>query len=110
MVVKGHRMDYRPPVIEFLEVTDPQEQAEALRQREQFDRNSAWLRHHISEVYAAAHRGKVVCVAGEEAFFGATVEDAVARASTAHPNDKGWFTRYIPRQKATMVYASMSIC
>lgn len=99
-------MDYRPPIIEIIEVTDPQELAEARRRREQFDRNSEWLRHHIPEVHAPLNRGKVLCIAGQEAFFSDTVEEAVARATAAHPDDQGWFTRYIPRQKVTMIYAT----
>ncbi len=43
-------MTYPPIVIE--EITDSTELAEAEAQREQFDRNAAWLQVHASEVYA----------------------------------------------------------
>jgi len=99
-------MDYRPPAIEVIEVADPQELAEARKQREQFDRNSEWLKQHIADVYAPANRGKIVCIAGGEAFFGDNVKEVVARATAAHPDDKGWFTRYIPLQKMAMIYAN----
>ncbi len=45
-------MDHRSNGIEMQEVTDAKELAEARRQREQFDRNSAWLQANISEIYA----------------------------------------------------------
>ena len=94
------------PALEFVEVTDPRELEQARLQRAQFDRNSDWLQQHIPEVYAAANRGKVVCIAGEEAFFGVSVNEAVGQAKAAHPDDKGYFTRYIPRQKMTWIYAN----
>ena len=94
------------PGIEVFELTDPVEREKARLQRAQFDRNSAWLQEHIKEVYASAHRGKIVAVAGEEAFFGDTNKEAVAKALAAHPEDKGYFTRYIPKQKMTWIYAT----
>ena len=86
--------------IEMVEVTDPVENARARRQDEQFSRNSAWLQAHIKEAYADEHRGKCICIAGEELFVADAVEEAVAQARAAHPEDEGWFTRYIPEVKA----------
>jgi len=106
MALRVKIMDYRPTTIEMIEVTDPIELAEARKQREQFDRNSDWLQQHIPEVYAPINRGKIVCIAGKEAFFGDDVKEVVARATAAHPDDKGWFTRYIPREKMAMIYAT----
>ena len=94
------------PSIEVFEVTDPVELAAARKQSEEFLRNSKWLQDHISVIYAPANRGKVVCIAGQEAFFGNTVEEAVTRAKAAHPDDTGSFNRYIPKQKLAMVYAT----
>ena len=96
----------RRSVFEVFEVTDPTELAAAEVRREHFDRNSAWFQAHIREVGAPERRGKFLCIAGEEAFFGETVEDAVAQATAAHPDDLGWFTRYIPREKVARVYAN----
>lgn len=48
------------------EVTDPVEIAKAQAQRKR-DRSSAWLQAHGPEI-CARHRGKCVCVAGEETF------------------------------------------
>jgi hypothetical protein len=97
-------MDKPLPAIEMEEVTDPTELAAAKRQREQFDRNSAWLQRHISEVYAN-NRGRCICVAGEELFVADTASEAAALATAAHPEDAGWFTRYIPKEKVPRIYA-----
>lgn len=86
------------------EVTDPVELAEARAQREQFDRNSAWLQAHASEVYPK-HRGKCICVAGEELFVADTASEAVAQATATHPHDKGRFVHYIPKEKVPRIYA-----
>jgi hypothetical protein len=91
-----------PVVME--EVTDPQELADARTQRVRFERNVAWLQAHVAEVYAR-HRGKCVCIAGEEIFVADTPEAALAQATAAHPEDNGRFIRYIPREKLARVYA-----
>lgn len=96
---------YCLPSIEMFEVTDPIELAAARSLRQQFDRNSAWLQAHLHEVYTAERRGKVICIAGEELFVGDTVEEVLSKATAAHPEDKGWFTRYVPKEKMPRVYA-----
>jgi hypothetical protein len=90
--------------IEMHEVTDPAELARAQRLRAQFDLNSAWLQCHVSEIYPR-YRGKVICIAGEEVFVGDTTHEAIAKAKAAHPDDEGWFTRYIPKEKVARIYA-----
>ena len=86
-------MDHRSAGIEE-EVDDANELARAQRQREQFDCNSAWLQAHISEIYTN-HRGKCICIAGQQLFVGDTARTAIEPATAAHPEDKGSFTRYI---------------
>jgi hypothetical protein len=86
------------------EVTDPEELAKARAQRERFDRNAAWLEAHAREIYSQ-HRGKYICIAGEELFVADTAEEALAQATTAHPEDDGRFIRYIPREKVARIYA-----
>lgn len=93
----------RDPIV-MEEVTCEAELAEARAQREQFDRNSAWLQAHASEVYSN-HRGKCICVAGEELFVANTAGEAVAQAMAAHPDDKGRFVHYIPKEKVPRIYA-----
>ena len=87
------------------EVTDPEEVAKARARRAQFDRNSEWLQTQVAEIYAK-HRGKVICIAGQELFIGDTVEEAIDQARAAHPEDEGMFTRYIPKEKAIRIYAN----
>jgi hypothetical protein len=88
----------------MVEVRDPAALAQARAQRSRFDRNAAWLQAHAAEVYAK-HRGKCICVAGEEMFVADTPEGAVRAARIKHPDDDGWFVRYIPRERAARVYA-----
>ena len=97
-------MIHQPTDIEVGEVTDADELAKARQQRQQFDHNSAWLQDHIPEIYAE-HRGKCICVAGQELFVADTAKDAIAQATAAHSNDRGWFTRYIPTEKVARIYA-----
>ena len=88
------------------EVTDPEENSAAQARRERFERNSAWLQSHATEVYTL-HRGKCICVAGEELFVAASPEEVLARARAAHPEDNGSIlVRYIPREKMARIYAN----
>ena len=86
------------------EVRDPETLAAARAQRVRFDRNTAWLQANIVEVYSK-HRGRVICVAGEELFVGDTATEAIALAKSAHPDDDGFFTRYIPKERLPRIYA-----
>ena len=60
--------------LHMFEVTDPQEIAKIQAQRERFRMNSQWLQAHIPQVYAQ-HRGKHICVAGQELFIADTAPD-----------------------------------
>ena len=91
----------RSPLV-MEEVTDPEELARARAQRERADRNAAWLQAHASEVYR--HRGKHICIAGQQLFVGDTVQEAYAQAREAHPEDDGLFVRYIPVEKLPRIY------
>jgi hypothetical protein len=83
------------------EVKDPVELADARNREIQFERNWKWLEAHASEVYS--HRGKVICIAGEELFVGDSVEEVLGRAKAAHPTDEGRFTRIIPKEKVARI-------
>ena len=87
------------------EITDPDELCEARAQREQFDRNAAWLQAHAPEVYPN-YRGKCICVSGEEIFVADTAKEALTLATAAHPDDKGRFLHYVPREKIPRIYAN----
>jgi len=86
------------------EVTNPEELAEARAQREQFDQNSAWLQANASEV-CSRHRGKCICVAGEELFVADTSSEALAKATAAHPHDRGRFVHHTPKERLPRIYA-----
>jgi len=86
-------------------VTDAAELAQAQEQRKQFDRNATWLRAHASEIYFR-HRGKCICIAGEELFVAETAKEVMALATAVHPEDKGRFVHYIPREKLARIYAN----
>lgn len=86
------------------EVTDPQEIARIQAQRDRFRKNSDWLQARIPEVYSR-HRGKHICVAGQELFLADTALEVLALARQAHPEDDGLLLRYIPREKMERIYA-----
>lgn len=97
--------DFPPVTME--QVTDPVENARLAAEFAQFKRNCDWLEAHASEVYS--HRGKHVCIAGQELFVGDTVEDVLSRAKAAHPDDKGLFTRIIPTGRGPRIYSPFRI-
>src|SRR4051812_39539749 len=85
-------------------VTDPVELARANAQAGRFERNRAWFEAHANEIYAT-HRGKCVCVAGQQLFVADTPAEVLALAKAAHPQDDGRFTRIIPAGRGPRVYA-----
>src|ERR1019366_6926635 len=91
------------PVVMY-EVTDPEDNAKFHAQMGRFRKNSDWLQGHIPEVYSQ-HRGKCICVAGQELFAADTATDVLALARQAHPNDDGLLLRYIHREKMERIYA-----
>ena len=86
------------------EVTDPEELATARAQDERFERNLRWFTRHATEIYAT-HRGKCVCVAGEQLFVADAPQDALALARRSHPDDDAFLLRIIPRQRIARIYA-----
>ena len=86
------------------EVTDPVEIVRARRQRERFQRNSAWLQGRVAEIYSR-YRGKFICVAGQELFVADTPRAAIDLAKTAHPDDDGRLIRHVPRTRLARIYA-----
>jgi len=97
-------MPNKPPAVTMQEVTDPQELADTRARRARFDRNETWLQAHAAEIYRR-HRGKYICIAGEELFVADTPDAAYASGKSAHPEDDGRFIRYIPKEKLPRVYA-----
>lgn len=85
-------------------VTEPVELAKAREQDQRFEKNWAWFTEHAAVIYQT-HRGKCLCVAGQQLFVGDTPGEALAKAIAAHPEDNGLFTRIIPREKLERIYA-----
>jgi hypothetical protein len=86
------------------EVTDVAELAKAQAQDERFERNWAWFEAHAADIYAR-YRGKCLCISGQELFAADTPEEVLALARSAHPDDDGRLTRYIPQQRTHRIYA-----
>ncbi|HMF12565.1 MAG TPA: hypothetical protein VKE94_09675 [Gemmataceae bacterium] len=95
------------PQIEMFEITDPNEIAKARAMHEQFQRNWDWLEAHASDVYS--HRGKFICIAGQQLFVGDSIDEVLAGAKAAHPEDVGRLTRYIPKERGLRIYAYRGI-
>ena len=99
--------DEWPPIVMEV-VTDPVRIAQARVEFAQFKRNNDWLEAHASEVYS--HRGRYICIAGQELFVGDSVEDVLTRAKAAHPEDKGFFLSHIPKDRGRpRIYAYRGI-
>ena len=82
---------------------DPAIWAAAAARHAMFERNWAWLESNATDVYS--HRGKFICVAGQELFVGDSVDDVLGAANAVHPEDQGRVTRYIPLQNVPRIYA-----
>jgi hypothetical protein len=76
-------------IVQIDDVVDPEEIRAAQARWAAFDRNSDWLQANIAEVYGN-HRGKHICIAGQEVFAADSVNEAIVRATAAHPGDEGW--------------------
>jgi hypothetical protein len=85
-------------------VNDPERLEQARPRWQQFDTNWLWFKDRAPEVYRT-HRGKHVCVAGQELFVADTAEEALRLARSSHPEDQGFFTLYIPLELVPRVYA-----
>jgi hypothetical protein len=86
-------------------VTDPREIAEGQIRRESLERNLAWFQEHASEIYRT-HRGKCICIAGQQLFVADSPNEVLELARTAHPKDEGRFTHYVPPEKVDRIYAA----
>jgi hypothetical protein len=79
-----------------------EEVAESLRRAEAFARNRDWFQLHSAELFRT-HRGKHLCIVGEELFVGDTIAEAYELGKRAHPEDQGLFMWYIPLQRRERV-------
>ena len=93
-----------PCSITMEEVIDPVELAKAFAQDARFEKNWVWFEAHAAEIYTQ-HRGKVYCVAGQELFVADTPREVLDLARAAHPDDDGYYLRYIPKERTYRIYA-----
>ena len=98
------RLNKENPIV-MEEVTDPVELAKAFAQDARFEKNCVWFDAHAAEIYTQ-HRGKCLCVAGQELFVADTPGEVLAMARAAHPDDDGFYLRYIPKERAYRIYAN----
>jgi hypothetical protein len=89
--------------ISVLDLTS-EERSRRDAQMQRFERNLTWYSVHSQDI-ETANRGKTVCVAGEELFVGHDTDEVLSMARAAHPEDNGFFLRYIPRTPAIRIYA-----
>jgi hypothetical protein len=92
------------PIVMVEDNLSPEELAQFHAQRERFNRNSAWLAAHGPEVYAQ-HKGRHICVAGEELYVADTALEAIALAKAAHPEDDGRLLKYLSPIPGPRIYA-----
>jgi hypothetical protein len=85
------------------EGNDPDAVARLRAQDERHKRNSDWLQAHWPDVLPQA-RGKLLAVAGQEAFIADTINDAWAWVDAKHPEDDGAFVRYVRTEKGPRIY------
>ncbi len=94
-----------PNPITMERVTDPVELAKSRAQDERAKLNWAWRVAHATELIDQ-HRGKVLCVAGQELFVADTTGQVLSLARAAHPEDDGLITWYVPKERAYRIYAN----
>ena len=79
--------------------TDRTVWAEAAARHAMFERNWEWLESNAAEVHT--HRGKFVCIAGQELFVGDSVDQVLRAATAAHPEDHRALYPVYPSPKHT---------
>src|SRR4051812_44106985 len=91
------------PTIVMEVVTGPEVLARARAQAERFERNWTWFKLHDQDI-CDSFRGKCICIAGQELFVADTIDEVLALATAAHPEDDGRFAEYIPRKRMIRIY------
>jgi hypothetical protein len=92
-----------PAKITVEEINDPKEIARFQARIEQASRNDIWLQLHWADLLPRA-RGKLLAVAGQEAFVADTHREAWALAKAAHPDDEGAFVQYVIPERGPRIY------
>lgn len=89
-------------VFTITEETDPVEISQARERAAKYDSNYSWLVANAKEVFS--HRGKYICIAGQELFVGDDIRQLLAQAHAAHPEDDAPLTQFIPKTRAARIY------
>jgi hypothetical protein len=76
---------------------DPALLARIKARTERAQRNRDWLDAHLDELLPQAY-GKLIAVAGQEAFIAENEEEAKAWARATHPEDDGLVIRVVPHE------------
>ena len=82
----------------------PEELASMHAQDERHERNLTWLLPRLPAIHAE-HKGKCICVAGQELFIADAPLEVIALAQAAHPEDDGRIVRYLSPCKGPRIYA-----
>jgi hypothetical protein len=93
------------PKLVLEEYHDPVAVARAQAQMEQHERNSDWLETQWPVLLPQA-RGKILAVAGQEAFVAGSIEQAWAWVQATHPENPGAFVQYVPAGEGPRIYAN----
>lgn len=94
----------RPPYRAVMEeITDPAELTRARAQDERHRCNQEWLEAHWGILLPDA-RGKVIAVAGRQAFIAATPAEVWAWVESTHPDDDGAIVRYVRPTTEPRIY------
>lgn len=93
------------PPISIREVTDPIENAKTRERRAKYDLNCAWLEAHAAEVFS--HRGKYICIAGQQLFVGDDITELLAQAKAAHPEDDAPYFKFVPKGRLARIYGDL---
>ena len=91
------------PKITIEYVSDPAAAERYREAHEQFDRNSQWLQANWPNLLPQA-RGKILAVAGQEAYLADTPEEAWKWTKDHHPEDKGPLVQYVFAKEGPRFY------
>ncbi len=101
---RAEAMERRHMMIMYDDGVSPEELASMHAQHERHERNLAWLLPRLPAIYAE-HKGKCICVAGQELFVADAPLEVIASAKAAHPDDDGRILRYLSPDKEPRIYA-----
>ncbi len=104
-MIVSHGFKLPPPTIEEVPTT-PEERAANLAELARYRLNVAWYNAHAGEIHRN-HRGKYICVAGEELFVGDDPIVVYSEAVTKHPTHKGATLHFrISTHQGPKIYAN----